>query len=166
MLLGMADLDPIISEQLATTTVNAICMHTEAASRLSAAEALEADRCTTLLEEIRSEMDVMAFALAGLSQLAREYTIPGLSDTDRQLLINLDCQLVASLYVASGAAGILARSGKPSEGRPPSAMLMSQEQTDWLLTDSVWQWLSENATKESRRQLKALRASLSLPALS
>ena len=161
----MEILDRILAEQLATTTVNALVMHSEASGRLAAAESLDADLCVSRLEEISAEFANMAFVLGAFAQTAREFELEGASEFDRQSLVNLDAQMGLSLNTAATAAALLASAGEAAGGRAPSQMLMSQADLEMLLSDSLWHWLAANATKDSRRGFQALRASMNLPEL-
>lgn len=145
----------------ATAVMRNLVIHTEAASRLQAAEKIEdTEARRQALAPLVEEMRLQAYALGNTVAMARQVGID-----DQQLqdqLLNATCQLAVSLNTAGSAAALLARSDEQLDEFPPSAVVINQEEVDSLFTPQVREWLVANSTGEATRTLQALRASLSL----
>lgn len=154
-------MSPVVEEELASQVLRALAANTEAASRLQAAETLDdiAERSAALIP-LAEDFRLRSYTLGNMIQVAREMDIAALED--KPSLISAACQLAVSLNTAGCAAAAVAASDQPIEVRAPSQMVVDQEELDAQFSAPVRAWLLEKATKDSRRDLKALRASLSL----
>jgi len=151
----------IIQEQLASQVIRSLSIHAEASVRLEAVERIEDPEARRkAISPLAADFKLCAYALGNMLQLAREMQIDSLPD--KTSLLSAGSQMACSLNSAGETAAQLARSDHPVQVRPPSGLIMNQVQLDQLFDDQTRAWLLNNATKETRRDLKALRASLSL----